>query len=720
MGVKGLWKLLEECHTVDTPKNQRLAIDASIWLYKYKNVPHTNVIYSFVKRVVGLLYHKNTLVFVFDSKAPVEKIKTIAKRNEMRLRNELKAHFDKIMNNKVCTVCKILYKNCEHGREVNMEELKEIEDVVSYKLRNHDYNWGEDASDVGDEETIELDTTYNYYNEWSRVNMNYNELFCEEKDDFLPKNFDSLSKVKKLKILDELREANTFKSCGFHGMRGKEFSEYQLKKIERAYIITNLINEVSNTKNKRIMGDCQSYYELNYENETAKKLKKEENDDFSLFQVNKKIKPKKSDNNLISDKITGEDGFLTELNSIFNENKETNNGNDVHAVTNCSKNRVQGSYDLRNAGNNEKKTNYGTKSFSSRNIQDIIQSIREIETNLNGSPLVAGNSTSHKDKQSETLNNRIEERDEAATNLQADLNINTEQKASLDIEGKIDKTNTIRGEPATALNNHLVVVPEENNEEKVTVLEEGLSNEIEECVRHRIQSLERKVQMKSVNLMNELQGITVLLKKILNILGVPYIDAPYESDSQLGYFNNECKSERNTRESTSNTEERYAHLSDNQVFNDKIYNLKVDAVITEDNDVFLFGASRIYKDYFRGPKLYTMQNIKNKLNLEREDLIKLSVFLGNDYTVGIRGIGPKKALEILKCEGKTSYDQKVFNSEYAKVRNIYYKSVVDKGPLKLRNSHKIGEIRKFLAENFLNDKQINEIIFYLCKIKSQK
>lgn len=720
MGVKGLWKLLEECHTADTPKNQRLAIDASIWLYKYKNVPQTNVIYSFVKRVVGLLYHQNTLFFVFDSKAPVEKIKIIAKRNEMRLRNELKAHFDKIRNNKVCTVCKILYKNCEHGREVNMEELKEIEDVVSYKLRNNDYNWGEDAIDAGDDETIELDTAHNCYNEWSRINMDYNELFCEEKDDFLPKNFDSLSKVRKLKILDELREANAFKSCGFRGMRGKEFSEYQLKKIERAYTITNLINEVSNTKNKRIMGDCRSYYELNYENETAKKLKKEENDDLSLFQVNEKIEPKKTDNNLTSDKITGEDGFLTELNSIFSENKETSSGNDVHVVTNCNTNRIQGSYDLRNAGNSEKETNYETKSFSSKNIQNMIQSIRETETNPNNSPLMAGNSTSHKDKQLETLNNQIEEKDKAATNLQADPNINTKDKAGLDIEGKIDSTNTIRGEPATALNNHLVIVPEENSEEKVTVLEEGLSSEIEECVRHRIQSLEKKIQMKSMNLMNELQGITVLLKKILNILGVSYIDAPYESDSQLGYFNNECASERSTRKSTSKTEERYSYLGNNQVFNEKIYNLKVDAVITEDNDVFLFGASRIYKDYFRGPKLYTMQNIKNKLNLEREDLIKLSVFMGNDYTVGIRGIGPKKALEILKCEGKTSYDQRIFNLEYAKVRNVYYKSVVDKGPLKLKNLRKLGEIRRFLAENFLNDKQINEIIFYLCKIRSQK
>ncbi|ELQ75044.1 5'-3' exonuclease [Trachipleistophora hominis] len=728
MGVKGLWKLLEECHTADTPRNQRLAIDASIWLYKYKNVPQTNMIYSFVKRIIMLLYHKNSLFFVFDSKAPAEKIKTIAKRNEIRLRNELKAHFDKIANNRMCTACNVLYKTCEHGREVNMEEIKEIEDVVSYKLRNHDYNWGDDVSDIDDDTEIsECNLTYGYNKGWSRTNTNCDELVNEEKEEFLPKNFDGLSQVKKLKVLDELREANAFQSCGFKEMNGKAFSEYQLKKIGRSYAITSLINEVSDTKNKRIMGDCRSYYELNYENDVPKRIKKEDKEAFDIFTLEKEVKQVESNKDSANNEIIDENRFVAEINSIFMENEgsvSVSNQNDASNNMDWdSKELLYQSNKRDSMAKNEIKTAQEVKNFSFQNIAEVARSItKEPEESKNVYLSVDKNSVFYKNECYGQSENRMEENNEGMMNQQVEIKANMRGAINFIAESKIknSENNEKHVESLAVTNDELMTALEKNNEHDVVDPIQKMDKEMEERVRDRMASLERNIRTRSINLMNELQCITVLMKKMLTILGIPYIDAPYESDSQLGYLNNECELERNERKSVFNPEEKCEHLDTNQVFNDKIYNLKVDAIITEDNDVFLFGANRVYKDYFKCPKLYTMQNIRDKLNLNREDLIKLSVFLGNDYTVGFRGIGPKKALEILKDEDKANYDRKVFDSEYSKVKNVYYKSIVDKKPLKLRSSRKLSEIRKFLSDNFLNDNQINEIVFYLRKINAQK
>lgn len=48
-----------------------------------------------------------------------------------------------------------------------------------------------------------------------------------------------------------------------------------------------------------------------------------------------------------------------------------------------------------------------------------------------------------------------------------------------------------------------------------------------------------------------------------------------------------------------------------------------------------------------------MNIIRDKLGLTREKLILLALFLGSDYTLGVKGVGPVNGMEILS----------VFNTE---------------------------------------------------------
>jgi len=76
----------------------------------------------------------------------------------------------------------------------------------------------------------------------------------------------------------------------------------------------------------------------------------------------------------------------------------------------------------------------------------------------------------------------------------------------------------------------------------------------------------------------------------------------------------------------------------------------VDGVVTEDSDALLFGCRKVYRNIFDKNKfteLYDCKTIGSEMGLSRDDLVKMSVFLGSDYTRGVKGIGPVNAIEII-------------------------------------------------------------------------
>ncbi|KFV43431.1 Flap endonuclease GEN 1, partial [Tyto alba] len=109
--------------------------------------------------------------------------------------------------------------------------------------------------------------------------------------------------------------------------------------------------------------------------------------------------------------------------------------------------------------------------------------------------------------------------------------------------------------------------------------------------------------------------------ELLECLGVPWVQAAGEAEAMCAYLN---------------------------------ANRHVDGCITNDGDVFLYGAQTVYRNFAMNAKdscldCYTMSSIKEKLGCDRESLIGLAVLLGCDYLPkGVPGVGKEQALKLIE------------------------------------------------------------------------
>ena len=88
-----------------------------------------------------------------------------------------------------------------------------------------------------------------------------------------------------------------------------------------------------------------------------------------------------------------------------------------------------------------------------------------------------------------------------------------------------------------------------------------------------------------------------------------------------------------------------------------------DGTATEDSDAILFGCQKIYRKLFShssNPIEFSQRKILNDLGLTASDLITMSLFMGSDYTPGVKGIASVNAIEIINCFGSTEEDLQRF------------------------------------------------------------
>ncbi|XP_076444299.1 flap endonuclease GEN homolog 1-like isoform X2 [Babylonia areolata] len=84
-----------------------------------------------------------------------------------------------------------------------------------------------------------------------------------------------------------------------------------------------------------------------------------------------------------------------------------------------------------------------------------------------------------------------------------------------------------------------------------------------------------------------------------------------------------------------------------------------DACLTNDSDAFLYGARTVYRNLDvkkEEAEKYTLSGIEEKLNLNRQDLVVIALLSGCDYGDGVKGIGPKKVLELIAAVKKYAPD----------------------------------------------------------------
>ncbi|EAS06115.1 XPG amine-terminal domain protein (macronuclear) [Tetrahymena thermophila SB210] len=107
------------------------------------------------------------------------------------------------------------------------------------------------------------------------------------------------------------------------------------------------------------------------------------------------------------------------------------------------------------------------------------------------------------------------------------------------------------------------------------------------------------------------------VRQLLLLFGVPWVEAPSEAEAQCAFLE--------------------------QI---KL----VDGIITDDSDVFLFGGKNIYRGLFGKEADYVRyingESIEKEMGVNRDKLIYMALFLGSDYTLGIKGVGIVNAMEI--------------------------------------------------------------------------
>jgi flap endonuclease-1 len=172
-------------------------------------------------------------------------------------------------------------------------------------------------------------------------------------------------------------------------------------------------------------------------------------------------------------------------------------------------------------------------------------------------------------------------------------------------------------------------------------------------------------------------------KRVLEMLGVPWIQAPQEGEAQAAQMAIE------------------GHVW---------------AANSRDYDSVLFGSPRLVryvtisgqeflpsKDRARPliPEMIELHSLLQHLEITREQLIDLAIMVGTDFDKGIKGVGPKTALRLIKTygtlEGLPAQYQDQLAETVNEVREIFLKPAVINDVKIQYSGLKEDELRQFLC-----------------------
>lgn len=196
-------------------------------------------------------------------------------------------------------------------------------------------------------------------------------------------------------------------------------------------------------------------------------------------------------------------------------------------------------------------------------------------------------------------------------------------------------------------------------------------------------------------------------KKFLTLSGIPWIQAPSEGEAQAAY------------------------MADRGA---------VWAVNSRDYDSLIFGAPRLVRYLtIQGkiwlpskgearklqPELMILEENLGKLGINRRQLVDVCILIGTDYNSGIKGIGPKTALKIIKKHGSLeklpSEIRDELPGDLEKIREIYLNPEVKTEYEIEANPPEEDKLSHFLIEEkgFSPDR-VDKIIHRLNQARVQK
>ncbi len=178
-------------------------------------------------------------------------------------------------------------------------------------------------------------------------------------------------------------------------------------------------------------------------------------------------------------------------------------------------------------------------------------------------------------------------------------------------------------------------------------------------------------------------------RELLRLLGLPVVQAPSEGEAQA------------------------AHLARTGA---------VWAAASKDYDTLLFGAPRLLRfltvsgkeflpsqNRFRPlvPELLDLGQQLDYWGISHEQLIDLAILVGTDFNVGVKGIGPKKALQLVRTHGRIEEMPPEIRDAVGDVsgtRRIYLAPPVADEPTPARGEPDLDAVVRFLCE----DRQFSE------------
>ncbi len=192
-------------------------------------------------------------------------------------------------------------------------------------------------------------------------------------------------------------------------------------------------------------------------------------------------------------------------------------------------------------------------------------------------------------------------------------------------------------------------------------------------------------------------------KRLLELMGIPVIDAVHDAEAQAAYM-----------------------VSKGDVW----------TVGTMDYDALLYGALRmtryititgfewlpskgISRKLF--PEIIELENVLRLLGISRRQLVDIAILVGTDYNKGVKGIGPKKALALIrryKCIEKLSRNifEKV-DKNYSDIRMIFLNPKINKDYTISFKQPDINGLVDFLVyERDFSKKRISNVLERLKKI----
>ncbi len=175
-------------------------------------------------------------------------------------------------------------------------------------------------------------------------------------------------------------------------------------------------------------------------------------------------------------------------------------------------------------------------------------------------------------------------------------------------------------------------------------IKEDATKKYEEAIRKGDLEAARRYAMMAAKLTDEMVADA---KKLLDAMGVPWVQAPAEGEAQAAYI--------------ASRGDAWASAS-------------------QDYDSLLFGSPRLVRNltitgrrklprknvYIEiKPEVIELKKLLEALGITREQLIDIAIMLGTDYNPdGIKGIGPKKALQLIKAYGTIEKIIKLYKAEF--------------------------------------------------------